>query len=137
MDTAAAYSLLVLGGKAAPTAADIKAVIVAAGKEEPDEASIENLLKDMEGKELAAVIDAGMEKLKDVQIGGGGGGGGGPGRRGTFRRDCSYCRKAGLWHGSPRRASQSDPRGGRADSVPLDGPEGGPSAHVEERVSNR
>ena len=32
--------------KAAPTAADIKAGIVAAGKEEPDEASIENLLKD-------------------------------------------------------------------------------------------
>ena len=49
MENAAAYAMLVLGGKEAPTAADVKAVIVAAGKAEPDEASIEALIKDLEG----------------------------------------------------------------------------------------
>merc|ERR1712196_237481 len=77
MENAAAYTMLVLGGNAKPTADQVKAVVVAGGKAEPDEASIAALIKDMEGKELAAVIDAGMEKIKDVPMGGGGGGGGG------------------------------------------------------------
>ena len=76
MENAAAYTMLVLGGNAKPTADQVKAVVVAGGKAEPDEESIAALIKDMEGKELAAVIDAGMEKIKDVPMGGGGGGGG-------------------------------------------------------------
>mmetsp|Transcript_21052 Transcript_21052/g.59492 ORF Transcript_21052/g.59492 Transcript_21052/m.59492 type:complete len:114 (+) Transcript_21052:95-436(+) len=75
MENAAAYTMLVLGGNAKPTADQVKAVVVAGGKAEPDEESIAALIKDMEGKELAAVIDAGMEKIKDVPMGGGGGGG--------------------------------------------------------------
>ena len=43
----AAYLLLVLGGKAAPTAAEVKAVLAAAGIE-GDDARIATLLKELE-----------------------------------------------------------------------------------------
>ena len=69
MENAAAYTMLVLGGNAKPTADQVKAVVVAGGKAEPDDESIAALIKDMEGKELAAVVDAGMEKIKDVLFG--------------------------------------------------------------------
>ena len=51
MENAAAYTMLVLGGNAKPTADQVKAVVVAGGKAEPDEGSIAALIKDMEGKE--------------------------------------------------------------------------------------
>ena len=41
------------GGNAKPTADQVKAVVVAGGKAEPDHESIAALIKDMEGKELA------------------------------------------------------------------------------------
>ena len=41
MENAAAYTMLVLGGNAKPTADQVKAVVVAGGKAEPDEGSHE------------------------------------------------------------------------------------------------
>lgn len=70
----AAYLLLVLGGKAAPTAADIKAVLAAAGIQ-GDDARIAALLKEVEGKDLQALMKEGSAQL--ARFGGGGGGGGG------------------------------------------------------------
>uniref|UniRef100_A0A7S2XZN4 60S acidic ribosomal protein P2 n=1 Tax=Fibrocapsa japonica TaxID=94617 RepID=A0A7S2XZN4_9STRA len=70
-----AYLLCVLGGKAAPSADDVTAVIEAAGGE-ADADVIAKMLKEVEGKNLDELIEAGKEKLSTVAIGGGGGGGG-------------------------------------------------------------
>ena len=50
MQEVAAYLLLVLGGKEAPSADDVKSVLAAAGNEEPSEDSINALVGDMAGK---------------------------------------------------------------------------------------
>lgn len=73
----AALLLCKLGGKAG-SADDIKAVLEAAGQEANDDA-ISKLTGDMDGKDINELLAAGMEKLKDVPMGGGGGGGGGGG----------------------------------------------------------
>jgi large subunit ribosomal protein LP2 len=65
----AAYLLLVLGGNASPSAADIKSVLSAAGIE-ADDADIGRLLPAVEGKDLNALIEAGKKKI--VSVGGGG-----------------------------------------------------------------
>ena len=49
MENAAAYTMLVLGGNAKPTADQVKAVVVAGGKAEPDEANIAELITAMDG----------------------------------------------------------------------------------------
>ena len=72
MSEAAALLLCVLGGKGG-SADDIKAIIEAAGGE-ADDAKIAALTADMEGKDAVELLTAGMEKLKDVPMGGGGGG---------------------------------------------------------------
>jgi ribosomal protein L12E/L44/L45/RPP1/RPP2 len=89
----------VLGGKASPSAGDITAILssgtmrrltklpsisnrladlspsdVLAVGAEADSAKIEQLLSELSGKELAAVIAAGTSKLASVPSGGGGGG---------------------------------------------------------------
>ena len=74
MSEIAALVLCKLGGKAG-SAADIKAVLEAAGAEANDDA-ITKLTGDMEGKDINELLAAGMGKLKDVPMGGGGGGGG-------------------------------------------------------------
>ena len=71
----AAYMLLKLGGKD-PSADAITAVIAAAGGE-ADADAVAKLVADMEGKDIDELLASGMEKLKDVPMGGGGGGGGG------------------------------------------------------------
>ena len=71
----AAYLLCVLGGKEAPSAADVEKVITACGGE-ADSDKIAALLKELEGKNIGELIDAGKEKLATVSIGGGGGGAG-------------------------------------------------------------
>jgi large subunit ribosomal protein LP2 len=76
----AAFMLCKLGGKAG-SADDIKAVLEAAGATANDE-EIAKLVGDVEGKDLEALLAEGMEKLKDVPLGGGGGGGGGGGAAG-------------------------------------------------------
>ena len=74
MSEIAALLLCKLGGKAG-SADDIKAVLEAAGAEVDDDA-LTKLTGDMEGKDINDLLAAGMEKLKDVPMGGGGGGGG-------------------------------------------------------------
>ena len=70
----AAYLLLVLAGKANPTAAEIKAVLSAAGIE-GDDARIASLIAELAGKDVNALITEGNAQL--AKFGGGGGGGGG------------------------------------------------------------
>ena len=72
MSEAAALMLCIIGGKAG-SADDIKAVLEAAGSE-VDEAKVTALAADIEGKDVKELLAAGMEKLKDVPMGGGGGG---------------------------------------------------------------
>lgn len=71
----AALLLCKLGGKGG-SADEIKAVLEAAGQEANEDA-IAKLTGDMDGKDVNELLAAGMEKLKDVPMGGGGGGGGG------------------------------------------------------------
>ena len=75
MQEIAALLLCKLGGKDG-SAADIKAVLEAAGREADDDA-LTKLTGDMDGKDINELLAAGMAKLKDVPMGGGGGGGGG------------------------------------------------------------
>ena len=69
----AAYALLLVGGNAAPSQDDVKAVITAAGGE-ADEEKVSKLFADLEGKDINELLKEGQEKLKTVNIGGGGGG---------------------------------------------------------------
>ena len=73
MSEIAALLLCKIGGKAG-SADDIKAVIEAAGGEVNEDA-LTKLTGDMDGKDINELLAAGMEKLKDVPMGGGGGGG--------------------------------------------------------------
>ena len=77
MSEVAALLLCKLGGKAG-SADDIKAVLEAGGAEVNEDA-VTKLAGDMDGKDINELLAAGMEKLKDVPMGGGGGGGGGGG----------------------------------------------------------
>ncbi|KAG2225029.1 hypothetical protein INT45_003229 [Circinella minor] len=65
----AAYLLLVAGGKAAPTAADIKSVLGSVGVEAEAE-RVDALVKALEGKTVDEVIAEGKEKLASVPTGG-------------------------------------------------------------------
>eukprot|EP01084_Bolivina_argentea_P310604 537512_1 len=73
MRHAAAYLMLVLGGNASPSAADVKKVLAAAGVE-ADDTQVDLLISNMEGKDLEQLLTDGLAKL--VNVGGGGGGGG-------------------------------------------------------------
>ena len=68
----AALLLCKIGGKDG-SADDIKAVLETAGAEVNEDA-LTKLSGDMEGKDINELLAAGMEKLKDVPMGGGGGG---------------------------------------------------------------
>jgi len=68
----AAYLLLQIGGKASPTAADIKKVISAGGVD-VDDARLSKLLDELKGKSIDELIIAGSSKLASVPSGGGGG----------------------------------------------------------------
>eukprot|EP00238_Polyblepharides_amylifera_P000068 CAMPEP_0196570534 /NCGR_PEP_ID=MMETSP1081-20130531/640_1 /TAXON_ID=36882 /ORGANISM="Pyramimonas amylifera, Strain CCMP720" /LENGTH=107 /DNA_ID=CAMNT_0041887033 /DNA_START=69 /DNA_END=392 /DNA_ORIENTATION=- len=81
MKVVCAYLLAVLGGKATPNAADVKAILSSVGVEAED-ANISKLLKELEGKDLAELMAEGAKQLASVPSGGGavaasGGGGGG------------------------------------------------------------
>ncbi|KAJ8613944.1 hypothetical protein CTAYLR_008782 [Chrysophaeum taylorii] len=78
MKHVAAYALLVLGGTEQPTVDDLKRVLSACDGE-ADEAQLEKLVADLSEKNFAELVDSGLEKIKDIAIGGGGGGGGGGG----------------------------------------------------------
>ena len=76
-----ALMLCKLGGKAG-SEDDIKAVMEAAGVADVDTGRIQTLLGDVGDKDISQLLGQGMEKLKDVPMGGGGGGGGGGGAGG-------------------------------------------------------
>eukprot|EP00286_Rhodomonas_abbreviata_P014135 CAMPEP_0181317646 /NCGR_PEP_ID=MMETSP1101-20121128/16583_1 /TAXON_ID=46948 /ORGANISM="Rhodomonas abbreviata, Strain Caron Lab Isolate" /LENGTH=114 /DNA_ID=CAMNT_0023425061 /DNA_START=13 /DNA_END=357 /DNA_ORIENTATION=+ len=63
MKLIAAYALLVLGGKEAPTSAEVSAVVTSAGGE-VDEASLAALFTDLEGKDIHELLAKGEEDLK-------------------------------------------------------------------------
>jgi ribosomal protein L12E/L44/L45/RPP1/RPP2 len=70
----AANLLLQLGGNANPSKEDITTALSTVGVE-VDEARLDKLLADLEGKDVAELMASGKEML--AQFGGGGGGGGG------------------------------------------------------------
>mmetsp|Transcript_30891 Transcript_30891/g.51037 ORF Transcript_30891/g.51037 Transcript_30891/m.51037 type:complete len:115 (+) Transcript_30891:100-444(+) len=72
----AAYMLLKLGGNDSPSAADVKTALSSVGVE-VDSANLDRLMKDLEGKDLAEIMESGKGML--VKMGGGGGGGGAAG----------------------------------------------------------
>jgi len=69
----AAYLLLVVGGNSSPSAADVKGLLATVGVEANEE-RLATLVKELESKSLAELIENGKKKLF---VGGGGGGGGG------------------------------------------------------------
>merc|ERR1719396_212108 len=75
MKIVAAYLLCVLGGNATPSAADVEKVLTAIGAE-ADADQIALLVKEMEGKDINEVLEAGKEKLATVSDGGGAAAGG-------------------------------------------------------------
>ena len=64
----AAYLLLVQGGNAAPSAADVKAVVETVGAE-ADESRISQLLSSMEGKTVDELVAEGAKKFASVPVG--------------------------------------------------------------------
>ncbi|KAG9412133.1 Lipoyl ligase [Aphanomyces cochlioides] len=66
----AAFLLVVLGGNATPSFADVEKVITAVGGE-VDTERLEALLKEVEGKDVYELIAAGQAKLATVSVGGG------------------------------------------------------------------
>ena len=69
----AAYLLLVLGGNATPSAADVTGLLEKVGVE-ADADKVALLIKNLEGKTLDELIVAGEEKM--ISVGGAGGAGG-------------------------------------------------------------
>ncbi len=63
MKLIAAYALLVISGKEAPTVEEVTAVVTAAGGE-VDEASLTTLFSDLEGKSIHELLASGETKLK-------------------------------------------------------------------------
>ena len=88
MQEVAAYLLCVLGGNDSPSAADVTSVIAASGAD-PSEDTIATLVSDLEGKSLNDLLSEGMEKLKDVPMGGSGGAGGAGGSGGAAGGDAA------------------------------------------------
>ena len=69
----AAYLLLGLAGNSSPSASDIKEVLSSVGVEADDE-RLDQLLKELDGKDINVLIADGATKLASVPSGGGGGG---------------------------------------------------------------
>merc|ERR1712055_98107 len=67
----AAYLLAVLGGNAAPSAADIKAIISSVGID-ADSEKLDKVIAELKGKSIDELIAEGSKKLASVPSGGGG-----------------------------------------------------------------
>ena len=72
----AVYMMLVLGGNSSPTKEDITKALGSVGIE-IDETRLDQMLGDLEGKDLAELLATGKGMLASFGGGGGGGGGGG------------------------------------------------------------
>jgi len=68
----AAYMLAVIGGNENPSAADITEILASVGVE-ADKTQLDIVIKELNGKDVNAVMEAGRCKLADVPAGGGGG----------------------------------------------------------------
>ena len=68
----AAYLLLVAGGNTAPTAADVTTLLATVGIT-VDEARLNQLIAELDGKDINEVIESGKDKLLAGGFGGGGG----------------------------------------------------------------
>ena len=66
----AAYLLATLGGKASPTAADLKKILDSVGIE-AEKDRLEKVVKELSGKNVTEVIAEGSKKLASVPSGGG------------------------------------------------------------------
>lgn len=69
MKTLAAYLLLQAGGKAEPTAEDLKQVFASVGIEADDE-RISQVISELGGKQIPELIAEGSQKLASVPTGG-------------------------------------------------------------------
>ncbi|KNE54557.1 60S acidic ribosomal protein P2 [Allomyces macrogynus ATCC 38327] len=65
----AAYLLAALGGKTAPTAADVSAILASVGVD-ADSAQLNKVIAELDGKNVEEVIAEGMTKLASVPSGG-------------------------------------------------------------------
>ncbi len=65
MKHVAAYLLCVLGGKEAPTAADVKAILSSVDAK-VDDAALTKVISELSGKNLEELISAGTKKLASV-----------------------------------------------------------------------
>merc|ERR1719181_1836298 len=65
MKYVAAYLLAALGGKASPSAADVTSILKAAGAD-VDSEKLAALMKSLEGKSLAEVMEAGRKKISSM-----------------------------------------------------------------------
>merc|ERR1711997_804513 len=66
----AAYLLAVLGGNAAPSAADVKAIISSVGID-ADSEKLDKVISELKGKSVEELIAEGSKKLASVPSGGG------------------------------------------------------------------
>lgn len=66
----AAYLLAVLGGKEAPTTADIEKILSSVGIE-ADATRLSKVVADLKGKSVEDLIKEGREKLSTIPVGGG------------------------------------------------------------------
>merc|ERR1711994_1117395 len=64
----AAYILAVMGGNASPSAADLTEIL---GSVEVDGTQLDIVIKELSGKDVFEVMEAGRAKLADVPAGGG------------------------------------------------------------------
>lgn len=78
MKEMAVYLMLVLGGNATPSKADVEKALSAVGIESYDP-RLSYLIKEMEGKDLDELLEIGKGRLAKYGTGGGGGSGGGGG----------------------------------------------------------
>lgn len=69
----AVYMMLVLGGNATPSKADVEKALSAVGIES-DDTRLSALMTEMEGKDLSELVEAGKKRLAKFGSGGGGGG---------------------------------------------------------------
>jgi large subunit ribosomal protein LP2 len=67
----AAYLLAVLGGKASPSAADLKKILTSVGVE-ANANSLDVVIKSLKGKSVSELIEEGQALLANVPSGGGG-----------------------------------------------------------------
>jgi large subunit ribosomal protein LP2 len=67
MKHVAAYLLAVLGGKASPTAADVKAILASVDAK-VDDAALAKVISELSGKDLEALIAEGSKKIASAAV---------------------------------------------------------------------